>query len=407
MWDESKLRAHPAYCALVPGLDAQLTRSQAEALEPSAQDVLRHLEAVPQRSAVWHWQRQGRVTASKVSAWLGVLEPASARMLRNLNAFTVAPSGDAALEQAYEGCVNGMQQTPPINSHAEGLQRVAMEMGTYGEPTVMLAYLAYLAKWPQRRVAEAGVAHLHQVPTEVAAHGAVNMSALPPIMVSPDGYVVRGAVQRRWCLQLVVHEVQQRAPAWHLLSTALCAHAQEERSEGGDWRRVGRVELKYRCPFVLSKAATGEYYYQDQRCTPREQVPVDHFLQCQLQMLVTGLQWCDLVSYSPTAGMVVHHIERHDRLCWLMLELLQAANETYLVKQRSPRTRVGLRPPCSHPLHEEFLTLLAAKVGVASTCKEAALTGLANPAECKPFVDGTVAEDGHLLKSFLGAHLTW
>jgi hypothetical protein len=66
-----------------------------------------------------------------------------------------------------------------------------MQMGTNGEATAMLTYLEKLkAEQPRWKVQEAGVAHLTNLPPSVAG-GGVMLERLPPIMVSPDGYVVR------------------------------------------------------------------------------------------------------------------------------------------------------------------------------------------------------------------------
>lgn len=72
----------------------------------------------------------------------------------------------------------------------DGYRACAMAMGTNGEHMAMLTYVKYLRQThPDLVVHEAGVAHLSALPNGAASWG-VDIAQLPPIMVSPDGYLV-------------------------------------------------------------------------------------------------------------------------------------------------------------------------------------------------------------------------
>ena len=149
---------------------------------------------VPQRSVLWHVLRRKRVTASTLAALLGVLEADSASFLRDQQVKVTTPKpGPEHMQRAYESIrtTKAPRQHPTISSHEEGAAACAMEMGTKGEATAMMTYLEWMAReHPGWKVHEAGVAHLTQLPPSVAGDG-ISLELLPPIMVSPDGYVVR------------------------------------------------------------------------------------------------------------------------------------------------------------------------------------------------------------------------
>jgi hypothetical protein len=174
-------------------------------------------------------------------------------------------------------------------------------------------------------------------------------------------------------------------------------------NERGERDRL--VELKYRCPFKLSDRNSGKYYYQGDRCVPFSSVPVEYYLQCQLQMLATGLHRCDLVSYSPKGGSLVYALSRDDALCKLVLLLLQEVYSALAKFDRPPRVLEGVRrPPLNHPQYIAFLRMLARSV---NSCSSVAIGSRFNPNRSCPFLDEDNLEGGHILEELRGALLQY
>ncbi len=167
--------------------------------------------------------------------------------------------------------------------------------------------------------------------------------------------------------------------------------------------RVGLVEIKFRCPFKLSDARSGKYYYQGGKCTPFSSVPVEYYLQCQLQMLATGLRRCDLVSYSPEGGTLVYTLLRNDELCKLALELLQQVHAECLARNAPPKYLQGVRKvPLNHQQYNAFLRKLARSVKEAS-CSSSPWTSKFDTSNNTPFLDGCPdAEGSHILQGLRG-----
>lgn len=96
---------------------------------------------------------------------------------------------------------------------------------------------------------------------------------------------------------------------------------------------IKAVEAKHRCPFVPSSA--NSFQFRGSAAGALEDIPVDYFCQCQLQMLVQDLTQCDLVSYS-LAGSRVFTIPRDDTWLALALQLLAHLQEKYICTQQIP-----------------------------------------------------------------------
>ena len=79
------------------------------------------------------------------------------------------------------------------------------------------------------------------------------------------------------------------------------------------------VEAKHRCPFVPS--ARQAFYFKGNRMLALEDVPLEYFSQCQMQMLVQDLPHCDLISYG-LSGSRVFSIPRDEQWLALALHLL-------------------------------------------------------------------------------------
>lgn len=67
-----------------------------------------------------------------------------------------------------------------------------------------------------------------------------------------------------------------------------------------------------------------------------KEISVEYFAQCQVQMLVTGVKRCNLVSYS-IGGCKIFHISRDDEWCSLALVLLQELQRQH-ISTRQPLT---------------------------------------------------------------------
>jgi len=57
----------------------------------------------------------------------------------------------------------------------------------------------------------------------------------------------------------------------------------------------------------------------------RQKLPSEYFYQVHGQMLVTGRQWCDFVSFHPALPMVILRIERSEEVCKQISEKLREA----------------------------------------------------------------------------------
>lgn len=205
MFGEAVLKDSPSYCAM----DVHAAAASVEPLQSwmaidgnvgaPLPDNLIHLEDVPQRSEVWQMLRVGRVTASTISDILGIKEKESVTFLRKNGVKLMVREGSPEyLNTACEQLISKQpRQQEQISSHQQGYRACAMQMGTNGEHMGHLTFLKYLrSKGLDLFVREAGVRHLSYIPATVLGisdeqvGGWMCMDKLPPIMVSPDGYVV-------------------------------------------------------------------------------------------------------------------------------------------------------------------------------------------------------------------------
>lgn len=132
---------------------------------------------------------------------------------------------------------------------------------------------------------------LDTIPDSVAQHAAIEMAKLPRIMASCDGII--------------------------------------KDSESG--QAVLLVEAKHRFPYVQTK--DGLFTFMGKKRRPIDAVSVEYYAQCQLQMLVTGLQRCDLLSYS-VGTSTIFHIARDDEWCSLALQILQHMQTQHISTRR-------------------------------------------------------------------------
>lgn len=153
-----------------------------------------------------------------------------------------------------------------------------------------------------------------------------------------------------------------------------------------DGRRIGLVVVKCCFPFRLSNHRTGEYVYQGANKVPQAGIPVEHFLQCQLQMLVTDLPRCDLVHYSSRCGTYVFQLQRDDHLCKLMLGVLQDINAAYLKPRVTPKS-ADRSPVNGNNKHTQFMEALIRSVKRAEQRRWEIPVSAFNPAQAHTYVD--------------------
>ena len=100
------------------------------------------------------------------------------------------------------------------------------------------------------------------------------------------------------------------------------------------------VEAKHRCPFLPSSGQT--FFFKGDRMTALEDVPLEYFSQCQLQMLVQDLPHCDLISYA-LPGSHIFTIPRDDQWLSLALRLLPHLQQKYIQADRVPEADMYTR----------------------------------------------------------------
>lgn len=206
MVGEGVLKENPRYLPMDEDVAAATVEELGDWLQVNGNvgaplpDRLLQMEDVPQRSEVWHLLRVGRLTASVVSDLLCIKEPDSVTFLRRNGVKVMVPKGSPEYLDALCEWLTTKQlrQQGQISSHEEGYRACAMHMGTNGEHMGVLTVLKYIhTKKLDLYVREAGVRHLSYIPESVLSipdelvGGSLCMDFLPPIMVSPDGYLVR------------------------------------------------------------------------------------------------------------------------------------------------------------------------------------------------------------------------
>ena len=93
------------------------------------------------------------------------------------------------------------------------------------------------------------------------------------------------------------------------------------------------VEAKRRCPFLPSSGQT--FFFKGSHMLALEDVPLEYFSQCQLEMLVQDLPHCDLISYA-LPGSRIFTIPRDDQWLSLALHLLAHLQHEYIQADRVP-----------------------------------------------------------------------
>jgi hypothetical protein len=150
---------------------------------------------------------------------------------------------------------------------------------------------------------EIGAVVLDKIPASIAAAAKVELKNLPRLMVSCDA-VVRD-------------------------SAAAC-------SSGTPQRPAFLVEAKHRFPF---RPAVEGFVFMGAAALPHTAITVEHFVQCQLQMLVLDTNRCDLISYSRGTS-TIFHVERDDEWCASALEMLQHMHINHILSGTEPPRNV-------------------------------------------------------------------
>ena len=97
--------------------------------------------------------------------------------------------------------------------------------------------------------------------------------------------------------------------------------------------RLKAVEAKHRCPFLPSSGQ--RFFFKGSGMLALDDVPIEYFSQCQLQMLVQDLTHCDLISYA-LAGSRIFTIPRDDPWISMALHLLAHLQRKYIQADRVP-----------------------------------------------------------------------
>lgn len=160
------------------------------------------------------------------------------------------------------------------------------------------------------KLCETGAIVLTAIPDAVAQHAAIDIKKLPRIMASCDGII-------------------------------------RDTSNG---QALLLVEGKHRFPFV--QARDGLFTFMGKRRKPIAELSVEYYAQCQLQMLVTGLERCDLISYS-IGGSSIFHISRDDRWCSFALQILQHMQGQHISLKKQPSS--AFYQSCEDGLYDRFL----------------------------------------------------
>ena len=100
------------------------------------------------------------------------------------------------------------------------------------------------------------------------------------------------------------------------------------------------VEAKHRCLFLPSPRQT--FFFKGDRMIALEDVPLEYFSQCQLQMLVQDLPHCDLISYA-LPGSQIFTIPRDNQWLLLALRLLAHLQQKYIQADRVPEAEMYSR----------------------------------------------------------------
>lgn len=93
------------------------------------------------------------------------------------------------------------------------------------------------------------------------------------------------------------------------------------------------VEAKHRCPYLSSGRQA--FFFKGTGMKALDEVPLDYFSQCQMQMLVQDLPHCDLISYG-LSGSRIFTISRDEQWLALALHLLAHLQKNYIQADRVP-----------------------------------------------------------------------
>ena len=161
------------------------------------------------------------------------------------------------------------------------------------------------------RVHEIGAVLLTSIPDAVALCGAPELAQLPRILVSCNGVIMDGS------------------------------------------RVTALVECKHRTPYAPPARDRKELTFLGRRRKPHAAVTVEHYAQTQLQMLVMGVQRCDLISYSVETS-TIFRIERNDKWYSLALQHFAHLEQRYLKHGQKPPPDVFFHPEMAG-LHQALL----------------------------------------------------
>lgn len=218
----------------------------------------------------------------------------------------------------------------------------AQQYGLLHEPNGLRTYMQHLPAG--HRLHEASIEQLTALPSPIQNRiPQVSLAMIAPIAASCDAYVcdAEGNLQ-------------------HLL------------------------EIKTVFPYALSNRDSGHYSWR-QRIAPPRDVAAEHYVQVQIQMLVTGSSRADLLLMGPETCSLFQ-IPRHDELCCLILRLLKYLTLTYRPQQeqdiqRQQQSCPHLQVPVNFyqgggvaTIYRQFLVLLAealSSLSVTSTWRTA------------------------------------
>lgn len=181
----------------------------------------------------------------------------------------------------------------------DDISKIRLAMGQVKEPDAALTYLENHIRvhYPGWTLHEAGACVLAKVPQSIMAlNDKLDMTRLPTILASCDGYV---------------------------------------RNAAGALQHV--AEFKVRIPFQ-AKPKSDTFVYTGKHCQPMSDVHLEHFCQCQFQMLVKDASTAYLVSHAPTpyGKTTIFRIERDDEWLNMALQILQYLQGEYISKRVSP-----------------------------------------------------------------------
>ncbi len=123
-----------------------------------------------------------------------------------------------------------------------------------------------------------------------------------------------------------------------------------------------------------------------------EVVPADYFCQCQLYMIVTDLQQCDLVIHGTWGQTVVFELTRDDDWCHAALALMQQLKAAHLARTQLVTDDWYLLAQLNGTTHQRFIDMTSASIKSVSEHRRV-VTSEFNSEQWEPFLDGKPSSD--------------